>query len=389
MTVDMSLVDIAKRIGPALRQAGEEAERQRRVPAATLATLKQAGLHRMLLPKSLGGYETDPLTCATVIEEVAQFDTAAAWALQANSGAWWGSRFPDAGVEEMFADPDALMAAAFHPPQRAVEVDGGYRITGRAPLASFIHDSAWCMLTAMIMDGAVPRMSDGAPEIVALVFRTSEAEIIDTWHTLGMRGTDSNDVAVNDVFVPASRSHRLLPHFTPGKHYQSALYRFPAAGETALIVAPVVLACARAAVDEFKQLAGSKMPLGSMKLLRDRPVVQSNLARAEGMLRSARAFFYDTVAELWERLTGGMEATLEDKADLLLAGVHAADQAWRTVDLIHRLAGSSGIYTRSRLERLLRDALTLRHHGFVSESKYETVGQVHLGLPPEFFIVAF
>jgi alkylation response protein AidB-like acyl-CoA dehydrogenase len=79
----------------------------------------------------------------------------------------------------------------------------------------------------------------------------------------------------------------------------------------------------------------------------------------------------------------------EAGADLLLAGVHAADSAWHVVDVIHRLAGTSGIYTRSRLERLLRDALTVRHHGFVSESKYETVGQVYVGAPPEFVLVAF
>jgi alkylation response protein AidB-like acyl-CoA dehydrogenase len=81
--------------------------------------------------------------------------------------------------------------------------------------------------------------------------------------------------------------------------------------------------------------------------------------------------------------------TLEERANLLLAGIHAADSAWHVVDQMHRLAGTSGIYTRCRLERLLRDVLTLRHHGFVSESKYETVGQVHLGLPPEFVLVAF
>jgi len=126
-----------------------------------------------------------------------------------------------------------------------------------------------------------------------------------------------------------------------------------------------------------------------MKLLRDRSVVQSSLARAEGMLRSARALFYETVSAAWERTASDRGNTLEHKADLLLAGVHAADSAWHVVDLIHRLAGTSGIYTRSRLERLLRDALTVRHHGFVSESKYETVGQVYVGASPEFVLVVF
>jgi alkylation response protein AidB-like acyl-CoA dehydrogenase len=281
------------------------------------------------------------------------------------------------------------MSAAFHPPQQATEAPGGYRVTGRAPLASNVHDSDWLMLTAMVMEGGAPRMQGDVPEIVGVILRTSEAETVDTWHTLGMRGTDSNDVVVNNVFVPASRTFRLMPDFTPGKHFHGPLYRFPGASETQVIIAPVLLALAREAIDELKRLAGGKTPLGSMKLLRDRAVVQASLARAEGMLRSARALFYDTVERAWQQTLEAQSLTLERKADLMLAGVHAADSAWHVVDQMHRLAGTSGIYTRSRLERCLRDALTVRHHGFISESKYETVGQVFLGVPPEFVLVAF
>lgn len=388
--VESNLIEIAKQLGPTLREAGEEGERQRRLPRRALTALVDAGLQRMFLPKSLGGHETDPVTCARVVEELARFDTAAAWALQANSGSWWAARLPDEGAEEIYgSNADAIMSAAFHPPQQAVDVRGGYRVTGRAPLASNVHDSEWLMLTAIVMDGGAPKMHDGVPEIVGLVLRTSEAEIVDTWHTLGMRATDSNDVVANEVFVPASRSFHLAPAFTPGKHFGGPLYRFPGAAETQIIITPVLLALARVAIDEFMQLAVRKSPFGSMKLLRDRAVVQATLARSEGMLRSARALFYDTVERVWKQTLDGQPLTLEQKADLMLAGVHGADSAWHVVDNMHRLAGTTGIYTRSRLERCLRDALTVRHHGFVSESKYETVGQVLLGLPPEFVLVAF
>jgi indole-3-acetate monooxygenase len=280
-------------------------------------------------------------------------------------------------------------SAAFHPPQAATEVSGGYRVTGRAPLASTVHDTEWLMLTALVMQDGQPKMIGGAPEIVALVLPTREAQIIDTWDTLGMRATDSNDVAVDNVFIPAARSFHLTPEFTPGKHYRGPLYRFPGAAETAVIVAPVLLGIARSAIDEFMQLARRKTPFGSAKTLRDRGSVQGTLARAEGRVRSARAFFHDSLDAGWKQAVAGEPFTLEQKADLLLAGVHAAHEAWQVVDRIHRLAGTSGIYTRSPLERHLRDAMTLRHHGFISESKYETVGQVYLGVPPEFALVAF
>lgn len=390
VTDELSLIEIATHLGPMLQEAGADGERQRRLPKKALTALAQAGLQRMFLPKSLGGHEIDPVTCARVVEELARFDAAAAWALQANSGCWWASRLPDEGVQEIYgSNPDAIMSAAFHPPQQAIEVPDGYRLTGRAPLASNVHDSDWLMLTAMVMEGAAPKMRNEAPEMVGLILRTSEVEIVDTWHTLGMRATDSNDVVVTDVFVPKSRSFHVTPDFTPGRHFQGSLYRFPAATETQVIIAPVLMALARVAIDEFMQLASKKSPFGSMKLLRDRAVVQESVARSEGMLRSARVLFYDTVERAWKQTLDGQRLTLEQKADLMLAGVHAADSAWHVVDNMHRLAGTSGIYTRSRLERCLRDALTVRHHGFVSESKYETVGQVFLGVPPEFVLVAF
>jgi alkylation response protein AidB-like acyl-CoA dehydrogenase len=388
--VQTRFIDVVRELGPMLREAGDEGERQRRLPKKALRALAEAGLQRMFLPKSLGGHEVDPVTCARVVEELARFDPTAAWALQANSGCWWASRLPDEGAQEIYgSNPDAIMAAAFHPPQQAIDAPGGYRLTGRAPLASNVHDSEWLMLTAMVMQGGAPKMLGDAPEMVALILRTSEVEIVDTWHTLGMRGTDSNDVAVNDVFVPRARTFPLTPDFTPGKHFQGPLYRFPGAAETQIIVAPVLLALARESIHEFMRLAGGKTPLGSMKLLRDRAGVQASVARAEGRLRSARALFYEAAERAWDLTVTGQPLTLEQKADMMLAGVHAAESAWHVVDQMHRLAGTSGIYTRSRLERCLRDALTARHHGFVSESKYETVGEVFLGVPPEFVLVAF
>ena len=131
------------------------------------------------------------------------------------------------------------MAAAFHPPQQAVETPGGYRITGRGPLASNIHDAHWLFLTALVMDGDHPKMANGMPQVIALILRTGEARIIDTWDALGMRATDSHDVAVDDVFVPASRAFPLTPEFEPSPYHRGPLYRFPAIGAAVFTVAPV------------------------------------------------------------------------------------------------------------------------------------------------------
>ncbi len=386
-----SLVSDARALAPLIREHAPEAELNRRISPKVIAALREAGFFRMLLPRSLGGLEVDPVTCSRVVEEIAAADSAAAWTLQAgNTGAWWSARLPKEGVEEIYGgDPDSLQAAAFHPPQRAVEAPGGFRITGRGPLASTIHDAEWLFLSAIVMDGDQPRMVQGVPVMIALVIRAREARIVDTWRSLGMRGTDSQDVVMDDVFVPTARTFPLVPTFEPNPYYSGALYRFPGMATVIVAVAPVSLAVARGAVDEFRELAQRKSAFGFTVPLRERMPVQAALAKAEGMLRAARLLYYDTLGGVWKKVVAGEVATLEEKADLALAGAHAASTAATVVGMMHQLAGSTGIYERSPLERHFRDANTLRHHGFMSENRFEVVGQVYLGVPPEFPLIAF
>jgi alkylation response protein AidB-like acyl-CoA dehydrogenase len=385
------LITKARELAPVIREHAGDAERNRRLSKPVYDALRLAGFQLMMTPRSLGGLEVDPVTCARVVEEIAAADSAAAWSLQAsNDNVWWASRLPEQGVEEIYgSNPGLIMAAGFHPPQKAVEVAGGFRVTGRAPLASNIRDSEWALFSAFIMDGDKPRMTEFGPVMIVVILPTSDVEIIDTWHTLGMRGTDSADAAFDNVFVPAHRTFALTPEFQPGRHFQGPLYRFPAGAIIALFSVAVLLAAARGSITEFRDLATKKTPFGSMKTLRDRGVVQASLAEAEGILRAARAFFYEAMNETWARTSAGIPNTLEHRADLMLAGIHAATSAATVTDAIHRLAGTTGIYTRSPLERYFRDAHTLRHHGFVSESKLETVGQIYLGLPPDFLLILF
>jgi indole-3-acetate monooxygenase len=386
-----ALLAAARSLGPLIREHADEAEQGRRLSREVIGALAEPGFFRLLLPRALGGMEVDPVTCALVVEETARFDSAAGWALQAgNAGAWWAARLPTEGAEEVYAgNPSAIVSAAFHPPQQAVETSGGYLITGRGPLASNIHDAEWLFLTALVMDGGGPRMIGDMPQVIGLMLRTSEVQIVDTWYSLGMRGTDSNDIVVNDVFVPASRTFPLVPEFEPGAHYRGPLYRFPGIGAAAFVIAPVPLAVARGAISALKELAQRKTAFGFNKPLRERAVVQVTLARAEAMLRAARLLFYDTFDAAWVRTVAGERSTLEQKADLLLAGAHAATTAAKVADMMHRVAGTTGIYVKSPLERHFRDAQTLRHHGFLSENRFEAVGQVYLGVPPEFAMVAF
>jgi alkylation response protein AidB-like acyl-CoA dehydrogenase len=390
IAINEDIVAAARDAGSIISEHVETTERDRRLAPPVSDALRGAGLFRLFTPRALGGLEIDPVTFARVVEEVSTFDSAAAWAFQVNTGAWWTSRMSPDGVAELYADgPDLMMAASFAPPHRAEEVPNGYRITGRGPLASTIHDSRWALMSAIVFDGDQPRMTPAGPDFISVVMRTTEVEIIDTWDSLGMRGTDSNDIAANGVFVPESRAFRFEPDSVPPAPFDGPLYRMPALAATYPIIAPVALAIARGAIRELRDIVTTKVPLGSMKTARDRGAVQSAVAEAEAMVRSARLFFYDALTQGWQRAVAQQPVTLENKADLMLASTWAVRSAARATDLMHRMGGTNGIYARSRLERHFRDAQTVRHHGFVSDSRLETIGQVYLGVPPEFPFVAF
>ena len=390
IAINEDIVAAARDVGSIVAKHVETTERNRRLATPVIDALRAAGLFRLFTPRALGGLEIDPVTFARVVEEVSTFDSAAGWAFQVNTGAWWTSRMSPEGVAELYADgPDLMMAASFAPPHRAEEVPGGYRVTGRGPLASTIHDSRWALMSAIVFDGDQPRMTPAGPDFISVVMRTTEVEIIDTWDSLGMRGTDSNDVAANGVFVPESRAFRFEPDSVPPAPFDGPLYRMPALAATYPIIAPVALAIATGAIRELRGIVTAKVPLGSMKTARDRAAVQSAVAEAEAMVRSARLFFYDALARAWERAVTPSPFTLEHKADLMLASTWAVRSAARATDLMHRMGGTNGIYARSPLERHFRDAQTVRHHGFVSDSRLETVGQVYLAVQPEFPFVAF
>jgi alkylation response protein AidB-like acyl-CoA dehydrogenase len=145
--MDNELLAAASKLGPLIAEQSAAGERERRVPQVVIKALKDAGLVRMMTPKSLGGLETDPVTCARVVEEVSRFDSATGWTLQAaNSGDFYCARLPDAGAQAIYANgPDTVIALAIHPPMEAIPVDGGYRVSGQNPLGSNISDADWFM----------------------------------------------------------------------------------------------------------------------------------------------------------------------------------------------------------------------------------------------------
>jgi alkylation response protein AidB-like acyl-CoA dehydrogenase len=385
---DTILIDAAREIAPIVRAHSDEAERERRLSQPVLAALREAGLLRMTAPRSLGGLETDPITRALVVEEIGRHDSAAAWTLE--NPLDWGvmcCRLPDEGAEEIYSGgADILIAGQFGRPLNATSTDSGYRISGRAPFVSNCYDANWIVSTVLV---DVDQHAEGAPEMRMVYFPREQCEIIDTWNVMGMRGTGSNDISVTDVYVPRSRTFPMVPDFVPGAHYQGPLYQLPVAGVLATGIPTPMLGVARRALDEVTELALTKTPVESRGVLKERPSAQVQLGRAEAILRSGRLLLLHTVHEAWQRCLDGRTHSLAQKADLLLAMTHAMSSAVQAVELACGMAGTTAFRATSPLERCFRDVQTMRHHVWASGERYGTFGQVCLGLPPDFPVVAF
>ncbi len=271
----------------------------------------------MATPKSLGGLESDPITRALVVEEVGRHDSAAGWTLE-NPVDWafFCSRLPDEGAEEIYANGGGtFIAAQFGRPLDAKTEGGGYRVSGRAPFVSNCHDADWISCTALVDADKHP---DGEPEVRMVYFPADQSEIIDTWYTMGMRGTGSNDIEVKDTFVPKARTFPMQPEYEPGSHYKGPLYRMPIVGAAGTGIPTPMLGVARRALDEVTEISLTKKPLTATGLLKERSSAQSQLGQAEAILRSGRLLLLHAVSEAWQRCLAGEPHSLAQKADLLL-----------------------------------------------------------------------
>ncbi len=374
------LIATAVSLGPTIRGFADETERGRQCPPALVEILHESRLFDMILPKKYGGLETDIPTMVRVLEELAIADGSTAWAVGIGAGtSIISAALPEATAREIYK-PRVVTGGAQAPNGRAVPVDGGYRVSGRWGFASGCTHCSWLVGGTLVMDGDAPRMIDGFPDLRTMVFPVSEVEIIDTWNVSGLRGTGSRDMQVKDVFVPEERAVSFLA--SQQRYVDGPTYRFPVLGFLALTIASIPLGIARRAIDELLVLAGSKMPMGSANKLRDRGVVQYEIAQAEAKLRSARAWLYEVTDAMWDQVVRGDEVSMHDRAMLRSACAHAAIESARAADTAYTLGGGTSIYETSVLQRCMRDTHAATQHVMLSPANYEVAGRLMLGLAP-------
>jgi len=376
---------MARNLGPAIAAASDAIERTRRIPEPLLGQLYESGLFRLLLPRSAGGQQTEPGTCLSVIEEIARHDASVAWnAFVANSAGLIAAFLELDVARAIFADGRTIIA--WGPPNatRASAVAGGYRLTGTWDFASGCRHARWMGAHCQVVepDGALRLNGHGHPAIRTLLFPVEQATLIDTWNTIGLRGTASDSYSVADIFVAERFSTtREEPEL---RRERGPLYAFTMQGLYAVGAAGVGLGTARAMLDEFIALACRKAPRGLARLA-DSAVVQADVARAQARLDAARAYLLDTLATIYARADDVEPIDVADRARVRLACTNAIHGAIEVADFTYKAAGVDAIFPGSPFERRFRDIHTLSQQIQSRGAHFEAVGQVLLGTPPEVF----
>jgi alkylation response protein AidB-like acyl-CoA dehydrogenase len=357
-------------------------EENRRMAPEVFDALRAAGLWGIYKPAELGGLECDPVTGLRVFEEMSRIEPSVGWAVANQAGIdTFGVLLPEEGAKEVYGDPTRPVAGGWFPPGQAVPVEDGYRVTGRWAFASTCHYAQYLTGMTVVVDSGEPRTGpDGSPVLMVVWFPPEEAEIIDTWHTMGMRGTGSHDISVHGIFVPNRHTWIMSPlGVDRSGPFRSPLYTaFPWTSISGL--GAVALGIGQAAIDELIRLAGEKTPSYTDRSLRNREVAQGNVARAQATIGAARAYLHLTVDRVHRTAQAGVKPTLHEGVQVQLATCNALEAGSRVVNLVHDTVGTSGIRQEHRFEQLSRDGRTISQHAFASLSRYESCGKVLFGL---------
>ena len=340
----------------------------------------------MVLPRSAGGDEVEPAVYLAALEELARHDASIGWNTFIGNSSALIAPFLDADVNRtIFGNPRTVVSWGPPNASRARAVEGGYRVTGKWDFSSGCRQANWMGAHGHVVepDGSLRLNRFGRPTVRTLLFPAEQATLIDTWHTIGLRGTASDSYSVDDLFV--SEAFSTTREDPTLRREKGPLYAFTMQGLYAAGVAAVALGIARAMLSEFVALASRKAPRDLARLA-DSAVVQAEVARMEARLGSARAYLMETLTSIYAQAGEVAPIDLADRARVRLACTNAIHAAIEVVDFTYKAAGVDAIFPGSPFERRFRDMHTLSQQIQSRAAHFEAVGHILLGGVPEVFL---
>ena len=376
-----ALLDAVEAVRETAEAGIEESERLGTLAPSIVAAMQDAGLFRLKLPAEVGGAEADPVTQIEVIEAMARIYPSAGWVLMTNATAIGnaGAFLTDEACSQVFAGGHVPRAATVGgATSTVVPADGGFILNGRWPFCSGVPHSEWICL-----GGRHHRRPEAPPEVYTCFVPTSSVTIHDNWQVAGLKGSGSNDVSVQDLFVPAAFAWKQVPPLRGTRHRGGPIFLLGLPGSVSNEHASFALGTGQRALDLIKEAAQSKRRgRGAAALvLADRPVFQRFVAEAELKLRAARLVTMEVHERAWQSVSAGVTPDAALEAEMRATAVLCTDVALEVATQAFRFAGGSALYLESRLQMCWRDVNAGAQHFAVSDVAYENLGQYLLGLP--------
>ncbi|GIE85774.1 3-hydroxy-9,10-secoandrosta-1,3,5(10)-triene-9,17-dione monooxygenase oxygenase subunit [Actinoplanes regularis] len=349
---------------PVLRDRAQEAEDRRTISAETIKSLAATGFFRLLQPARFGGYEAHPVTFFGCVRDIAAACGSTGWVASViGVHNWQMALFPDQAQQDVWGDdPGTLMSSSYAPTGRIKAVDGGYRVSGRWSFSSGSDHATWVLL-----GGIVPGEGDTPADFCTFLLPAADYTIEDVWHTIGLRGTGSNDIVVADAFVPAHRSLSFgdtARCVCPGQEFNPApLYRIPYGSIFPNTITTPIIGMATGAYEAHVTYMRERVRAAyAGTRAADDPYSQVRVARAAADVDAAWLALTADMNELMSLVTAGERLPMRLRLRVRRDQVRGTELAIQAVDRLFENSGGRAIYTSHPMQRYWRDAHAGRVH---------------------------
>jgi len=372
----------AQELLPELKRRAVEMEAVRRLPADMARTMAEAGLFRLVVPAAFGGYEATPAEIVEIVAAISAANASAGWCVMIGATTAMNAAYLPAEIaEDIYGDPHVITGGVFAPMGKAVSDGDDYIVNGQWQWASGSENCDWLCAGAMIYDGDEMRLlPSGRPDTRMMIFPRSQADLIDSWHVMGLQGTGSGDMRLDGIRVPKARTVSLV---TDRPNQPGGLYAFPAFGLLSLGVAAVAMGNAAGALSDFFDLACAKKSQGSSKTLSERANIQAEIARLTAQHRAAKAYLENEVAATWRVAQAEGDIPVERRAALRMACTHMVRGSADLCRSVYDMGGGAALFSSSPLQRRFRDSHAMTQHIVTAPATWELTGRLLFDLPTD------
>ncbi len=357
------LIEAARAMGPVLRERAAQCKAQSRVPDETIADFHKAGFFKILQPEQWGGYAMDPQVFYMVGYEIARFCPSSAWILGVIAvHNWQLAVFDDQAAQDVWADdPTVLISSSYAPVGKVKVVDGGFRLSGRWSFSSGSEHCKWAFLGAVVPTPEAPfDMANYRTFLVPI----EDYEIVDNWNVVGLQGTGSHDIVVDDVFVPEHRTHKSMDGFlcdNPGNAVNDApLYRMPFMQVFVRAVCTATLGACEGALQAFIDVAKTRQ-VGPNKM-KDDPFARQLAAEVRASIEEMKLVMVRNFDAMMDKCRAGEPIPVEDRVRYRYDSAVVADRCLALSSRMLKAAGSGGVRLGSELLDFHLDILCSQAH---------------------------